>query len=475
MTTTHAFTDDALGDADATELAARIRSGEVSSVEVIDAAITRATRTEPDLHAIAEEGFERARRQADATSGSPNADTRPFAGVPTFIKDMIDVTGHRTRFGSSAFPTARPAALSDPFAQQMFDMGMINLGKTTMPEFGFTPSTEFPDAPATANPWNTARSAGGSSGGSAAMVAAGVVPIAHAADGGGSTRIPASCCGLVGLKPTRGRLIASRTTARQLVAIVVDGVLTRSVSDTIGYITEAERRHRNPRLESVGPIDRPLERKLRIGVIDDAPVAGSIDEGVRREFEASVNLLEGLGHRIDRRAAPVSSEFAEDFVTLYKLLAAAALAADGKAFGPAFEPALATEFTKGLADSVKQVKRRVPGAIRRLRASQRRSDDDFGPCDVIMMPTVAQVPPELGHLGMDLDVDTLFPRVIDWACFTPYANATGTPSISLPLGHDPATNCPVGMTFGARTGQDRLLLELALQLEQAQPWRRITA
>jgi amidase len=468
MTTFSAVTDDALASDDAVALLRRLAEREVSAGELTAAAVARARSADEQLGGIAAERFEGAQREADVHEGGP------FAGIPTLVKDMVDLKGLPTRLGSDAFPTAAPAAKNDPFVQQLVDLGLTAIAKTTMPEFGFTPSTEFPDGPPTRNPWNLDRSAGGSSGGSCAMVAAGVVPIAHAADGGGSIRIPAACCGLVGLKPSVGRLTASKNTAHQLVEIVTDGVVTRSVRDTAHYYAHAEQLYLNPKLPPMGLVDRPLERPLRIATLDRSPAPGALDGVVQAAFDDTVRLVEGLGHRVTPIDPPVTPTFVDDFVMLYQFFGAATVRAGRKVWGPAFERNQVTEFTEGLGAALGSKWHRVPGMIRRLRRTRRDLAARIKGFDVVLTPTVAQVPPELGYLGMDLTYDVLFPRVMEWAQFTPLANAAGTPSISLPLAHDPVTNLPVGMMFSGHFGQERMLLELALQLEAAKPWPTMT-
>jgi amidase len=466
-TTSHAFGDDALAQHDATALAALVRDKECSPAEIAAAAVARARAVDPTLRAVAVDGYD------DALASSTRPLTGPFAGVPTFIKDMIDVQGMPTRYGSQAFAAALPASRTDPLAAQMLQMGMLCLGKSTMPEFGLTPSTEFPHRAPTRNPWNLDHSAGGSSGGAAALVAAGVVPIAHTADGGGSTRIPAACCGLVGLKPSRGRLLASASTAHQIIGIVADGVTTRSVRDTALYYTEAEKRYRNPRLPPIGTVDRPLGRPLRIAAVTTTQGRGRLDAATQREFDATVALLTSLGHRVTPRAAPLHPRFAEDFILYWSMLAFGITVAGKYALGPAFDRAGLTDLTFGLADRFKRDAIKAPGAIVRLRRAAREFAEGFAEFDVVLTPTLGQLPPPLGFLGMDLPYEVAFPRVEEWVCFTPYANVTGAPSLSLPLGHDADTNLPVGMLFGAHHGHDRLLLQLGLQLEEAQPFRTL--
>jgi amidase len=459
----HTFADE-LARLDAVGTAQAVTSGELHPREVVEAAVARAEAVASSLGAMVTTDFDR------ALDGPFDVGERPFGGVPTFIKDSTDVAGLPTRQGSDALRRARPATRTEMVAQQMFDMGMVGLGKSTLPEFGFTPSTEFPDAPPTRNPWNPTRTPGGSSGGSAALVAAGVVPIAHGADGGGSIRVPAACCGLVGLKASRGRLVPSAETKHLPVAIVVDGVLSRSVRDTARYYAEAERRYRNSRLPPVGEVDEPLSRRLDVGVVWEHPTGTPLDEPTRRALDDTVGLLESLGHRVRSIPAPIGPEFPEDFKHYWSMLAFAVRAAGGRLYDPSFTRAELSGLTDGLAARFRHNVLRTPGAIRRLRRTAAEAAELFAGLDVMLSPTVTTVPPLLGHLGMDLPFDVLFPRMEDWIGFTPIANASGAPSISLPLGHDDDTGTPVGVMFGAGLGEEALLLALALELEQAAPW-----
>ena len=199
----HVFTDDVLGDLDGVALAQRIARGEVKALEVVDAAIARARRADARLHAIAADRFERGRDKAKRPAAGA------FSGIPTFIKDNAAVAGLLTNHGSAAL-RSKPSTSTDPYVQQYLGQGFVCIGKTRLSEFGLSPTNEPVGGEPTRNPWNTAYSAGASSSGSAALVAAGAVPLAHANDGGGSIRIPAACCGLVGLKPTRGRHVVSQ-------------------------------------------------------------------------------------------------------------------------------------------------------------------------------------------------------------------------------------------------------------------------
>ncbi|NNE75076.1 MAG: amidase [Acidimicrobiales bacterium] len=463
----HAFGADALGDHDATAIAELVATRQLQWAEVADAAIARAEAVEPHLDAIVVDTF------AQARAARPLAG--PFAGVPTFIKDMNDVVGIPTLHGSAALADAGAPTVDDPVVAQLIQLGLVSLGKTTMPEFGLTCSAEPERGVPTRNPWNTGHTAGGSSTGSAALVAAGVVPIAHAADGGGSIRIPAAACGLVGLKPSRGRLILSNTLKAQIVKIATDGVVSRTVRDTARFMSEIEKLYRNPKLPEIGVVDRPLDRPLRIAVLTDTVTGEPIDAPTQRAVDETLELLASLGHQVEPIPLAFDERFSSDFVTYWALAAFAAKKGGKRSFDPAFDPEALTPLTKGLAQHFVRNSWRTPAVLVRLQRSVRRYTEMLDGFDVLLTPTVTRVPPELGHFSLALPFEELFPRVEAWCGFTPLANATGTPAISLPLGHDDEANLPIGMMFGAHAGGERVLLQLALQLEAAQPFRRIDA
>jgi amidase len=233
-TAIHAFGNDVLAVHDAVALAAMVQRGDVSSLELVEAAIARAEKVNPALQAIELKDYPRARRQANESIEGI------FAGVPSFIKDNTNIAQWPTRHGSRATPST-PAKKNGTFAEQFLSLGLVLLGKSRLPEFGFNCTTEFADDPPACNPWNTDYSCGGSSGGAAALVAAGVVPVAHANDGGGSIRIPAACCGLVGLKPSRSRFVTHEMAKSLPVQIVCDGIVSRTVRDTAHFVAGAER------------------------------------------------------------------------------------------------------------------------------------------------------------------------------------------------------------------------------------------
>ncbi|WP_148862089.1 amidase [Marinobacter fonticola] len=474
-TPVHAFADDALSDHDATALAALIRQGKLSPRDVVAAAIQRARRVEPLIHGLAFADFE------DALHTASRRIDGIFAGVPTLIKDNTNIAGQPTRHGSLA-TTGKPEKSTSPFAHQLLAQGLIPLGKSTLPEFGFNASTEPAHAEPTRNPWNPAFSCGASSGGSAALVAAGVVPIAHANDGGGSIRIPAACCGLVGLKPTRGRLVANEAGRVLPINIISEGVVTRSVRDTARFFAGAEHHYHNPHLPAIGEVLGPAKRRLRIGLVMESITASGTendtksgtDEVTRHTVDATARLLESLGHTIIPMDVPVPRQFAEDFAHYWAFLAFI-MRKGGKQFlGKGFDPTKVDGLTRGLSSRFTAGFQRLPATLWRLRQTRflyAQGLENFG-VDAVLSPVLAHTTPPLGYLSPELPFDTLFQRLVDYVSFTPLANAAGVPAISLPMGTTP-DNLPVGVHISAHHGCERDLLELAFELEQAAPWRRI--
>src|SRR5271163_526655 len=306
MRRVHAFVDDALGDLDAVGLADALRAGRVTRVDVVEAAIARTEAVNPSLDGLAYKAFEQARKTA--STAAVNAPNGFFGGVPTFIKDNIDVAGQPTMRGADAW-APRDADADGEFTRLYLATGPISLGKTQLSEFGFSASAEHPRLGPVRNPWNTDYTAGASSSGSGAFVAAGAVPIAHANDGGGSIRIPASCNGLVGLKPSRGRLPLDKEVRQMPIRIVANGVVSRSVRDTAAFYREAERIWRAPKLTPIGDVQHAGEKRLRIAVITHSLLRESSAE-VRELTLKCASLLEELGHRVDHlEKPPVPSSF----------------------------------------------------------------------------------------------------------------------------------------------------------------------
>ena len=465
--TQHAFRDDALGHDDAVGVAARIAAGEISAVEACEAAIARA-ESMGSLAAIAYANFDGARLAAARPSGGV------FAGVPTLLKDNVDVAGLPTGHGSAAV-RPRPAKANGPYVQQYLPQGFVNLGKSRLPEFGFNAATEFADGtPPTRNPWAPEYSPGASSGGAAALVAAGVVPIAHANDGGGSIRIPAACCGLVGLKPTRGRHV-NDTAARGLpINIISEGVVTRSVRDTAHFIAGMERSWQNRRLPPVGLVEGPGQARLRVAMVIDSITGTATDASTRAAVEHTARLLADQGHHIEPIAAPVPDSFPDDF-TLYWGFLAYMLSRFGRHLLSAdFDARRVDPLSAGLAAHFARRKWQFPAALMRLRRARVQYANTFRQAgfDVVLSPVLAHVPPRIGELSPAQPFDALIERLRRYVAFTPLNNVAGSPAISLPMGWSD-DGLPIGVQLQGAHGAERSLLELAYGLEAAQPFRRI--
>ena len=461
----HAFGDDALGDLDAVGLVDAIQSGRVGRAEVVEAAIARTEAVNAAVNGLAYRAFDRARAEAAA----PAPDTGFLSGVPTFVKDNVDVAGLPTMRGTDAW-TPRPADSDSDFARLYLATGMTPLGKTQMSEYGFSASAEHPRLGPVRNPWNTDHTAGASSSGSGAFVAAGAVPIAHANDGGGSIRIPASCNGLVGLKPSRGRLPLDKEVSRMPIRLVANGVVTRSVRDTAAFYREAERIWRAPKLPPIGDVTRPGKQRLRIAVITRSPLRESSPE-VRELTLKTAGLLEELGHRVDHvEKPPVPSSFAADFLLYWGLLALGQIQMSGRAAG--FDRSRLDNLTLGLDRLARRNLHRLPLALIRLRGAHRHTARFAQTYDAVLTPTLADETPPIGYLDPTADYQQIIDRLEGWVAFTPLQNVTGEPAISLPLAES-ANGLPVGMMLSAAVGEEVRLLELAYELEEARPWARI--
>ena len=460
----HAFTDDALGELDALGVAEAIRLGRVSRAEVVEAAIARVQKVDGELGAVAFEAYDAARVQA-GQGGSGF-----FAGVPTFVKDNADVAGMPTQQGSSAY-VGRPRPADGDWARTFLALGQVNLGKTQLSEFGFSASAEFTDREPVRNPWGTAYTSGASSAGSAALVAAGAVPFAHANDGGGSIRIPASCCGLVGLKPSRGRTLSDKTMRQMPVGIISDGVVTRSVRDTAAFLREYERVHRNVKMRPIGDVRGPGRKRRRIGLVLHSPFQQT-DPETLAVVTATAELLESLGHHVEEVQAPVPAGFEDDFLRYWALLALVLTSTGKRNLDPGFDLARCDNLTRGLVRKARRELHRMPASILRLRGSQRAGEAFFTDHDLVLTPTLARVTPEIGWLDPGQSYETIIERLMQWVAFTPLQNAIGQPAIALPGGLD-SRGMPVGIQIGTKLGAESRLLEVAFELEQARPFPAI--
>jgi amidase len=465
MPRVHAFGDDALGDLDAVALADAIRAGRVSRADVVEAAIARAEAVNPALNGLAHAAFDQARDGATSHDAAGH-----FQGVPSFIKDNVDVLGQPTMRGTDAW-TPTGATADSELTRVFRSTGLISLGKTQLSEFGFSAAAEHPRLGPVRNPWDTDYTAGASSSGSGAFVAAGVVPIAHANDGGGSIRIPAACNGLVGLKPSRGRLPLDPELRRLPVVVVANGVVTRSVRDTAAFYREAERVFRHPKLPPIGDVTRPGKQRLKIAVVTRS-IDRECSPQLRELTLKTAGLLEELGHHIEHvEVPPVPASFRDDFVLYWGLLALAQVRTGRLAFGKTFDRTRLDNLTLGLARHASRNLHRLPLAIVRLRSTRRHTAQLFGSYDALLTPTVADETPRVGYLE-PADYEQVLDRLSGWVAFTPVQNVTGEPAISLPVAQS-ADGMPVGMMLSADLGREARLLELAYELEEARPWARI--
>ena len=468
MTRIHAFGDDALGDLDAIGLVEALRAGTVSATELVEAAIARTKAVNPTLNGLAYEAFDRARRRASA----PAAYGGYFDGVPTFIKDNVAVQGMPTMQGTDAW-APRPMPVDGDFARVFLSTGLVPLGKTQMSEFGFSGSAEHPRIGPVRNPWNPDRTAGASSSGAGAFVAAGVVPIAHANDGAGSIRIPAAVNGLVGLKPTRGRLPLDKEAARMPLHLVANGVLSRSVRDTAAFFREAERVYRNPKLPPIGDITHAGKQRLRIAFCTESIVRDASSE-FRELTLKTAALLDELGHKVTEISNPVPERLRDDFLVYWQFLSFAVVRGGRGMFGPSFDRSKLDNLTLGLDRDAARNLSKLPLAIARLSASRRISARLSATYDAVLMPTLADETPHIGYFDPMAPYEQVMERLLNWVTFTPFMNATGDPAISLPLAES-AVGMPVGMMLSTVRGQEARLLELAYELEEARSWPLITA
>ena len=465
----HAFTDDALGDADACALHRQLCNGAVTPLALAEAALARADRLQHILGPVVCDdraaALARARRLGAEEVRHRLARMGTVAGIPTYIKDKLPVFGLPTQYGSLAFKAAVDLH-NDPFTEQLLAMGLNILGKSSLPEFGFSATTEPLQQLPSRNPWNPAYSCGASSGGAGVLVASGVVPVAHANDGGGSIRIPAACCGLVGLKTSQGRHIATRKARRLPRNIVADGIVSRTVRDTAAFAFQAEQIYRNPHLPPVGRITGPSRKRLRIGVVLDS-IGGLRSHPANREATLqTATLLADLGHQISECSLPMDDSFVSDFSDYWAYLAFAVARGGHLLLGPNFQPQRLDGLTRGLAARYAGKPFSLPRILWRLARHARDFRRGFHDHDLLLSPTLGHPVVRLGELSPEQPYETLFQAITEYVCFTPIANVAGTPAISLPLASDP-NGLPLGLQFMAGYGGEAALLQLSFELEQA--------
>ena len=456
---------------DATELAALVRTGQASPGELVDDAIARVERLDPTLNAVIHERFEAAR--AEARGGLPDG---PFRGVPFLVKDLgCEMAGEPHTLGNRALRDADVRAEQDSYLYvSIRGAGFVTLGRTNTPELGGTITTEPEAFGPSRNPWNPDHSTGGSSGGSAAAVAAGMVPMAHASDGGGSIRVPASECGLVGLKPSRGRISHGPEIGEGWAGATTDGVVSRSVRDTAAMLdVMSGRRTGDPYVAA--PPTRPFADevgvdpgRLRIGL---APSHAGVhtDPECVAAVEAAGLLLAQLGHHVE--VAQPDAFFDEEFSRHFVTIVAVATAVDFVNMGDAIGRPIGEDDVEASNWSMGSIGRSVSAAdyiasVNWVHAWSRRLHawwDDF---DVLVSPVIAVPPPPLGWLS---DPEHGTERLTSILQFTAQFNVSGQPAVSLPL-HWSDTGLPVGVQFVGPIDDEALLIRLAAQLETAAPW-----
>lgn len=449
----------ALSRLDATAQAELVARNELTPADLLDAAEARIEVLEPIIHSIVTLDLARARSVKPAAG--------PFRGVPFLVKDATPYPGLRWAIGTRLMRANRNAPAT-PFSSRIDAAGLVVIGKSATSEMGLLGSTETLAEGVTHNPWDLSRSAAGSSGGAAAAVAAGLVPIAHANDGGGSIRIPASVCGLFGFKPSRGRIVPSGLGGSDYADITSEGCVSRSVRDTARFLSRVE----DTTLSSVGFVAGPSQRRLRIGTWAQTFDGREPDPEVRRAHDATVALVAELGHHVEEATRPVID--AQALGEAFFLVAGAAVAGLAQMIEQMrgvpprrdeLEP-----FTWTLAE---RFLARGPAALDAARntfaeASRAHLEATRG-YDVILTPVLATLPWPLGHLSPLVPADELIARTRETVAYTPIHNIAGAPAMSVPLSTSTG-GLPIGAHFAAAPGNDATLLALAYELESARPW-----
>ena len=457
-------------------LAELVARREVTAAELVEEAIQRIERHNPEINAVIYPMYDLARELA--RQQPPPGEGGPFQGVPFLLKDILaDHEGVPTTFGCR-FMQGAVAAQDSELVARYKRAGLVALGKTNVPELGTMPTTEPHLYGPARNPWNTSHSTGGSSGGSAAAVAAGIVPFAHANDGGGSIRVPAACCGLVGLKPTRGRNPLGPLLGDSMNGLGCEHVVSRTVRDSAAALDCTA----GPDVGDpywAPPPERPyLEEvsrdpgRLRIACWTRDLRGESIHAECERAIQQVARLCSDLGHQVEEGKPEFDIDAYESaFLDIWAVGNAAGI--DGAALALGREPV--PEFFEPLSWGLYERGREIPGsrfqlAIGALQLFSRQIAHFFEGVDVWLTPVLASPPVKLGYFDTNQsDFEKAFAPILEYLPFTPLANATGQPSISLPLAQSD-DGLPIGALFTARFGDEGLLYRIAGQLERAHPW-----
>jgi amidase len=448
-----------------------VRSGQVSALELVEAAIARIEKINPILNAVVHKIYDEGR----ATAKGPLPDG-PFKGVPYLIKDLSELKGAPLTYGSRLFEH-NIADSDNGSVERAKQAGLVIIGKTNTPEFGFISTTESQLLGAARNPYNPAYHTGGSSGGAGAAVAAGLVPFAQASDGGGSIRIPASVNGLVGLKPSRGRLY-TREPAQFELDISVRLAVTRSVRDTAQILNAAEMKGATATLPPTGFIAGPSQKRLKIAFSTRSLTGTDAEPDVRRATRRAAALCADLGHNVDEiNDTIIGPEFLENFLTIWAA-GAHGMVSNARLIGltqgrwvnreTVFEP-----WTLGLADMFERRREKDPDILQKaiaygdeVAAAYAAFFEDY---DVLLTPVLRRAPLLIGEQDSGKSFDALYDGVLDYVPYTPQYNVAGNPAISLPL-YMSSKGLPIGSQFAARFGGEATLLHLAYELEKALPW-----
>jgi len=459
---------------DGLALGRMVREGTVTAAELMDAAIARAEKHNAKLNAIVFKDYDRAR----ATALAYKEGVGPFAGVPMLLKDIMgDCAGMPTR-SACAFVPATPIAIDSEVVARYKRAGFIPFAKTNAPELGIPPVTESRLYGPAHNPWNLAHTPGGSSGGSAAAVAAGIVPVAHGNDGGGSIRIPAACCGLVGLKPTRGRISLAPNLGDALGGLVVEHVLSRTVRDSAAALDATagpmpgDPYFATPPTRSYLHESSTAPKKLRIGFSTENPIGGKIHPDCVEATKHAAKLCDGLGHEVEEAAPQLNYQMlAQLFETVYSAGVALSIEAVRMMTGAEPTPEKFQTFTWNMYERGRQVSASqymIAQAL--LQQASRQFATFFETYDLLLTPTLGQPPLQIGAIDfMSPQTALLDEPMVGFAVACPVYNITGQPAISLPLSWN-REGLPIGVMFGARYGDEATLYQLAGQLEQAEPW-----
>jgi amidase len=462
---------------DATAQAELVRSGDASPLELVEAAINNIEKVDPELNAVIHPLFDSAR--AAARGELPDG---PFRGVPILFKDLFcSVEGDPIYEGMQFLKDAGwRADHTDTLARRYLDAGFVCVGRTNAPELGLVPTTEPESYGPTRNPWDTARTPGGSSGGSAAAVASGMVAVAHANDGGGSIRIPASCCGLVGLKPSRGRTSLGPDYTAIDDMLVVELCVSRSVRDTAGVLDALHGRSDGETV-SAPPPARPFTQevgadpgKLRIALLTHNPLdTGEIHPDCVAAARETAQLLESLGHTVEETypASIADAKLVAHFTTLWTVTLVHNIRYWEHKVGRVAErndmEALTWELAEmGRATSAPD----YVGAQHAMGDLARGVEEWFASgYDLLLTPTIGEPPCPIGEFTTPDEPFLGFMRAATFVPYTPLANMAGSPAISLPLSWNDG-GLPIGSQLMAAYGREDLLLRVASQLESARPW-----